>query len=232
MNNELGNVAIDRRNTAGAAAGQFWAYQSFVAPSTPSGSLYNEAFLAVSGDGGQTWQDRAIPCSIESKSLDHNFPNVSVAPDGSVWFAWSDDTSVYTATSADNGSTWTCSPPVSSGVGRAIFPWLAATSRGVDRLLRRVGGDLDVVRLLRPELRQHRHQLVSTRAADAVHSGAVCEGGVSCTGGRQLLDDFAVDTDLQGWAHIAYSHDAPDLGGGGSFTGYAVQTGGTRGYPN
>jgi hypothetical protein len=61
-----------------------------------------------------------------------------------------------------------------------------------------------------------------------VHSGAVCEGGVSCTTGRQLFDDFAVDTDSNGWAHISYSHDAPDLGGSGTYTGYAVQTAGTR----
>ena len=66
-----------------------------------------------------------------------------------------------------------------------------------------------------------------------VHAGAVCEGGVSCTGGRQLFDDFAVDTDHSGWAHIAYSHDGPSLGGSGSFTGYAVQQSGTPvGYPN
>jgi hypothetical protein len=66
-----------------------------------------------------------------------------------------------------------------------------------------------------------------------VHSGAVCEGGVSCTTGRQLLDDFGVDTDQSGWAHIAYSHDSPDLGGSGSFTGSAVQTAGTPvGFPN
>ena len=67
----------------------------------------------------------------------------------------------------------------------------------------------------------------------SVHKGGVCEGGISCSGGRQLLDDFGVDVDQQGLAHIAYSHDAPDLGGSGSYTGYAVQTGGTQaGFPN
>src|SRR5205807_8853340 len=50
-NNELGNVAIDRRNTGGASAGQFWAYQSFVAPSTLTGQAYTEASLAVSSHG-------------------------------------------------------------------------------------------------------------------------------------------------------------------------------------
>lgn len=66
-----------------------------------------------------------------------------------------------------------------------------------------------------------------------MHRGTACEGGASCTTGRQLLDDFAVDTDPAGYAHVAYSHDSPDLGGSGSYTGYALQTGGTTvGAPN
>jgi hypothetical protein len=67
----------------------------------------------------------------------------------------------------------------------------------------------------------------------AVHTGAVCEGGINCTSGRQLFDDFGVDTDSHGFAHIAYSHDSPDLGGSGTYTGSAVQTSGTTvGQPN
>jgi hypothetical protein len=66
-----------------------------------------------------------------------------------------------------------------------------------------------------------------------VHKGAVCEEGVTCSTGRQLFDDFGVDTDSHGWAHIAYSHDSPALGGSGTYTGYAVQTGGAPvGQPN
>jgi hypothetical protein len=60
-----------------------------------------------------------------------------------------------------------------------------------------------------------------------------CEEGATCTTGRQLFDDFGVDTDSHGWAHIAFSHDSPGLGGPGTYTGYAVQTGGTAvGQPN
>jgi hypothetical protein len=61
----------------------------------------------------------------------------------------------------------------------------------------------------------------------AVHPGAVCESRATCTTGRQLFDDFGVDTDSLGVAHIAFSHDSPNLGGAGTYTGYAVQTGGT-----
>jgi hypothetical protein len=61
----------------------------------------------------------------------------------------------------------------------------------------------------------------------------VCEEGATCSTGRQLFDDFGVDTDSQGWAHIAYSHDSPALGGGATYTGYAVQIAGTpAGQPN
>jgi hypothetical protein len=67
----------------------------------------------------------------------------------------------------------------------------------------------------------------------AVHQGSVCEGGAGCTSGRQLFDDFGVDTDSHGWAHIANSQDSPNLGGSGTSTGDAVQTAGTRvGAPN
>lgn len=66
-----------------------------------------------------------------------------------------------------------------------------------------------------------------------VHTGEVCEGGIECTTGRQLFDDFGVDTDSQGWAHIAYSQDSPEIGGEGTSTGYAVQVRGRPvGVPN
>jgi hypothetical protein len=67
----------------------------------------------------------------------------------------------------------------------------------------------------------------------SVHRGVVCEGGVTCTTGRQLFDDFGVDTDSRGNAHIVYSHDSPSLGGTSDYTGYTVQTAGqTVGTPN
>jgi hypothetical protein len=60
-----------------------------------------------------------------------------------------------------------------------------------------------------------------------------CEQGVSCDTGRQLFDEFGVDSDSQGWAHIPYSHDSPNLGGGGTYAGHAVQIAGTPvGQPN
>ena len=236
QNNELGNLVIDHRNLPNTTGG-FWAYQSFVAPSSASGSHNNEAFLGVSSDGGNTWTDQAIPCSKESAStdLDHNFPNVSVDPAGNIWYAWSDDSTIRTAESTNHGKTWTCSNPISTNTDQAIFPWLAATSHGVDLVY--YGAPTKTKQTWYVYFAQNTastptgwgtpNQLMS------VHKGAVCEGGVSCTTGRQLFDDFGVDTDSLGFAHIAFSHDSPNLGGSGTYTGYAVQTGGTVvGSPN
>ncbi len=235
-NNELGNIVIDHNSGTGTSVSPFYAYQSFVAPSSSSGSSYNEAFLAVSADGGHTWIDRPVPCSTGwGGSLDHNFPNVSVAPNGTIWYAVSNDTNVYTATSSDHGATWTCSGAVSTNTARAIFPWLAATSAGVDLVY--YGTPTAANQTWSVYFAQNLSGTATgwggPQQLMPVHTGAVCEGGVSCTGGRQLLDDFGVDTDQSGWAHITYSHDSPDLGGPGTYTGYAVQTGGTPvGAPN
>ena len=67
-----------------------------------------------------------------------------------------------------------------------------------------------------------------SRTRDQARRGVAEWRSGSCAGWvSPRLDDFGVDTDQSGWAHIAYSHDAPDLGGSGAYTGYAVQTAGT-----
>jgi hypothetical protein len=236
QNNELGNLVIDHRNLPNTTGG-FFAYQSFVAPSSSSGTHNNEAFLGVSSDGGNTWTDQAIPCSKESPSTDlnHNFPNVSVDPKGNIWYAWSDDTSIRTAESTNHGRTWTCSKPVSTNTAQAIFPWLAATSHGVDLVY--YGAPTKTNQTWYVYFAQNLAGSTTgwgtPQRLMAVHKGTVCESGINCTTGRQLFDDFGVDTDSLGFAHIAFSHDSPDLGGSGTYTGYAVQTGGARaGSPN
>jgi hypothetical protein len=243
-NNEIGNLVIDHRNTAGTVANSagktpFWAFQSFVAPSTSSGSNQNEAYLGVSNDGGYTWADRAVSCSTASsqKSLGHQFPNVSVDPSGNLWMAWSDDTNVFTAASSDHGATWSCSGPVSTNTAQAVMPWLVATSGGVDLAYYASTTAPGPTQSWSVYFAQNTTGTAAGWGAPgpivAVHQGTVCESGATCSSGRQLFDDFGVDTDQSGLAHIAYSHDAPDVGGSGTYTGYAVQTGGTVvGAPN
>jgi hypothetical protein len=247
-NNELGNIAIDHRNAADATAGPgglpgFWAYQSFVAPSSDPGPLAsadnNEAFVAVSSDGGFTWTDRPIPCSVSKTGLDHSFPNVSVSPSGSLWASWSDDVNVFSAVSADHGQSWSCSGKISGISAQAIFPWIVATSAGEDLVYYAsptaagAGSKQTFYVYFVQNSGAGAGAWGKPQRLFAVHQGPVCEQGIACGGDRQLLEDFGVDTDLAGWAHIAYSHDAPNLGDQINYTGYAVQTAGTRaGYPN
>ena len=232
---QIGNLVIDHRNPSPKAGG-FWAYQSYVAQSSANSKNLDEAFLAVSKDGGASWVDRPIPCTraFGGNGLDHNFPNVSVAPDGTLFYAVSNDKAVYVAMSKDHGTTWTCSPPVSSA-SQAIFPWIVATSAGEDLVYYGATGK-GSAQTWSVYFAQNLTESVtgwSTKQVVTVHKGPVCEQGISCNDGRQLFDDFGVDTDPRGWAHIAYSHDSPALGGSGTYTGYAVQTGGTTvGYPN
>ena len=236
-NNELGNMVIDHNSGTGTATSPFYAYQSFVAPSTASGSNYNEAFLGISADGGKSWTDKPIGCSTSwGGSLDHIFPNVSVAPDGTLWYAASNDKNVFTATSTDHGSTWTCSGPVSTNTAQGVMPWLVATNSGVDLVYYgspTSGSNQTWYVYFAQNTAGTTTGWGTPQQLMSVHTGGVCEGGISCNGGRQLLDDFGVDTDQAGWAHIAFSHDSPDLGGSGTYTGYAVQTGGAPiGAPN
>lgn len=231
--NEIGNIAIDRLNTAGAATGQFWAYQSYVSFANANSAQFDEAYLAVSNDGGSTWVDKPIGCSLTNASstngLDHEFPNVSVAPNGDIWVTWSDDVNVFAAKSSDHGGTWTCAQVSANKATKngpqAIMPWIRAGSGGVDLVYYNTAGGTNETWYV--AFAQYTGSWGSPQDLLAVHTGSVCEQGATCSGGRQLFDDFGVDVDTSGDAHIAYSHDAPGLGGSGTYTGYAVQTSGT-----
>jgi hypothetical protein len=224
MPHTAGNLAIDPRSGT--------VYQSFAAPSDPSGTSNNEFFVAVSTDMGSSWTISPVGCSVAATGIDHVFPNIAVDPaSGRVWVAWSDDRSVFTATSTDGGASWICSGPVSAGNAQAIFPWIAARGGGADLVYYGTpSGQADgtwYVYFLQDQSDQPGGWSAPQQLMP-VHQGTVCEDGASCTSQRQLFEDFGVDVDPGGLAHIAYSHDMPDLGGSGSYTGYAVQTGGPR----
>ncbi|MFN2463585.1 MAG: hypothetical protein ABR573_06755 [Candidatus Dormibacteria bacterium] len=268
--NQHGNLVIDHNNpgTVPAPVG-FRAYQSFVAPSSaPSTSknlgclapslfvctIHNEAFVSVSTDGGFTWTVKPVPCSVGNQDLGNQFPNVSVAPNGNLWETWaagSQDSNgnitggaVYAAVSPDQGNSWTCAK-----VGSGIMPWLVAGASGEDLVFYGASGSTWSV-MFAQNTSTTSPSGFKTTSVVPVHSGPVCGSGAGCSGSRQLFDDFAVDTDQSGWAHIAYSHDCSgpllgafgpvlcssppsQLGGPNSYTGYAVQTAGTTiGAPN
>lgn len=60
------------------------------------------------------------------------------------------------------------------------------------------------------------------------NDGGVCEGGVSCTGNRDLFDDFGIAASpTTGLASIVYSDDQPGNTGASDHTSIATQTSGS-----
>jgi len=224
-NNEIGNIVFDH--------GTGRAYQSYVA-----GGNFDTAYVAASSDPFSSWTPNPVTCSNQSgQTLDHQFPNISVAPSHALWMTWSDDSDVFTAVSTDGGNGWSCAR-VSTNTIRAVMPWIVAGSSGVDLVYYGTSDATNWYVYFVQNLSSSPQGWGPPAQLMAVHRGPVCELGVACatpTGNRnrQLYDDFGIDVDPQGYAHIAYSHDSPDIGGQHTFTGYAVQTSGPRiGSPN
>jgi len=64
-------------------------------------------------------------------------------------------------------------------------------------------------------------------ATPIVHFGGVCESGVTCSGNRDLYDDFGIAVSpTTGLASITYSDDQPGNTGSNDHTAIATQTGG------
>ncbi len=64
-------------------------------------------------------------------------------------------------------------------------------------------------------------------ATPVIHFGGVCEGGISCTGNRDLYDDFGIAVNpTTGFASIVYSDDQPGNDGASDHTAIATQTAG------
>jgi hypothetical protein len=182
--------------------------------------------VAVSTDGGKTFADH-VAYSNPGVTVDYQnqFPNIAVDKAGNVYAVYSDDKAVFYSFSSDHGRTWQGPFQVSKSGETAIFPWTTAGD----------GGKIDVVYYKTPFLATATNpnpsnfpasaawtvgfaqNLTATTAGSSfsettptpiVHYGAVCQGGVGCTGNRDLYDDFGVAASpTTGLASIVYSDD-------------------------
>ena len=178
--------------------------------------------MAVSTDGGLTFTDYPVYVNPDpTASYGHQFVNVSVDKAGNVYSVYNDDHFVYYSFSTDRGKTWS-GPFKISTAGTGIFPWSTAGA----------AGKLDVVYYKTPYYGTEHpdnypmsaawtvafaQNLKATTPGSAwktqtaspiVHYGGVCESGVTCTGNRDLYDDFGVAANpLTGLASIIYSDD-------------------------
>jgi len=220
--NEIGNLAID--------PGNHNIYQSLsgIASATETTCLncgLHAVWLAVSTDGGLTFTDHAVYVNPNtSVSYGHQFVNVSVDLAGNIYVVFTDDHNLYYSFSIDHGTTWSAPSQINqSPSATAIMPWSVAGGAGKLDVVWYGTSYYDGVKT--PDnypssaawyvyFAQNLQattagSLFSQQAATPViHNGGVCESGATCTGNRDLYDDFGVAASpTTGMASIVYSDD-------------------------
>ena len=224
QDNETGNLAID--------ASSHVIYQTFSGIAnagevqcSQAGTCGNHVvYVATSTDGGRTFTDHVVLANPDATvSYGHQFANVSVDRAGNVYSVFSDDRHVFYSFSTDRGATWSPAVQVSQAPSdTAIFPWSVAGDAGkldivwygtsfFDGVTRPDGypGSANWFVFMAQSLDAlGARSFTQVQASPAVHQGGVCESGVSCTGNRDLLDDFGVAASpTTGLASIAYTSD-------------------------
>jgi hypothetical protein len=224
-NNQLGNLAIDPRNDT--------IYQPLVGIASPLEALcgtttdcrYHAIWMAVSTDGGLTFTDYPVYINPSAQvGYNHQFPNVAIDRAGNVYVVFSDDHAVYYSVSSDRGRTWTApvvisTPPATT----AIFPWATAGDPGKLDVVYYgstyadgatppdsfpAAADWYVYLAQSRDAARPRSTFTQVRVTSVVHHGGVCETGISCSGNRDLFDDFGVAASPStGFASIAYTSD-------------------------
>jgi hypothetical protein len=227
LNNEIGNLAIDPSNHV--------IYQSFSSihsaaeedPVNGCGTSCgtHSVWIARSIDGGATFTDYEVYNNPNVLlSYGHQFVNVSVDRAGNVYVVYSDNHNLFYSFSTNFGQTWSGPYQINqSPSNTAIFPWSSAGG----------SGGLDVVwygssyydgvnppdsypnsaawyvyfaqnlKAVTPG-----SSFTQGTASGIVHYGGVCESGVTCTGNRDLLDDFGIAASpTTGMAAIIYTAD-------------------------
>jgi hypothetical protein len=227
--NSIGNLAIDPRSHV--------IYQTYSAITTAEETAcapqlgviagtcdYHGVYMAVSTDGGLTFTDYPVYINPDpTVGYGHQFVNVSVDSAGNVYSVYTDDHHVYYSFSKNHGQTWSGPYLITTTSGTQIFPWSTAGD----------AGKIDVVYYQTPYFdatttpdnypdaavwtvgfAQNLNALMPgsawTRQTASLtnHFGGVCESGITCTGNRDLYDDFGVAASpTTGLASIIYSDD-------------------------
>lgn len=228
-NNEIGNMAIDPASHI--------IYQTFsgidqnqqvTCTTSTSGCAYHVVYMAVSTDGGKTFTDYPVYDNPNTNvSYGHQFVNVSVDRAGNVYSVFSDNHNVSYSFSTDHGKTWSAPVVVNTAPSNtSVMPWSVAGDAGKLDIVWYGTSYYDGVNA--PDSYPSSaawyvyfsQNLNATTAGSSFtqvaaspinHYGGVCEGGISCTGNRDLYDDFGVTASPStGLATIVYSDDQYD----------------------
>lgn len=183
-----------------------------------SGALYvgNGDKVWWSEDGGLTFEPSPIPSERALTGIVAQRPSVDAA--GNVYFAWSEQDSIWFAASRDHARTWSAPVKVSAN-GTHIWPWPVAGAEGKLAIVW-LGTDdaVEDVGTTPAEWRVH-VALVDGAASDApaiwsapvenavATRGAICLNGTFCEvegKDRRLGDFITAAIDSAGKLHVAY----------------------------
>ena len=224
--NMIGNLMIDPNNHniyqtfSSVDSGDTTACTALMSPCSP-----HVVYMAVSTDGGKTFTDYTVYDNPNrSASYGHQFVNVSVDKAGNVYSVYSDNHNIFYSFSTNHGTTWSAPVQVNHGASKtAIFPWSVANNAGHIDIVWYGTSYYDGVNppdnypstaawyvYFAQNLSATTSGSTFTQipATPIVHFGGVCEGGIGCTGNRDLYDDFGVAANpITGLASIVYSDD-------------------------
>ena len=238
--NEIGNLTIDPNTHV--------IYQVFSGIANAAEAVlparFHAVWIAVSRDGGVTFTDNPVYVNPDnSVSYGHQFVNVSVDRAGTVYAVYTDDHNLFYSFSQDGGDTWTGPIQVNQAPSAtAVMPWSVACDPGQLNVVWYGTAFFDGATapdnyppsatwqvFFAQNLNAATVGSTFTQAAatPVIHFGGVCEGGVSCTGNRDLFDDFGIAVSpTTGLASITYSDDQPGNNGRDDHTAIATQTAG------
>ncbi|MGH7904631.1 MAG: hypothetical protein ACREPA_11000 [Candidatus Dormibacteraceae bacterium] len=223
-NNQIGNLMIDPVSHFVYATFSGIASQGELACGEAGSCGYHAVWMGVSKDGGKTFTDHPVYVNLDPKvSYGHQFVNVSIDRGGNVYSIYSDDHNIDYSYSADHGRSWSAPVRVNSApANTAIMPWSTAGAAGKLDVVYYGSGYYDGHSTpdnypasaawnvyFAQNLKATGGGGFSQVAASPInHYGGVCESGVTCTGNRDLYDDFGVAASpITGLASIVYSDD-------------------------
>jgi len=175
--------------------------------------------------GGEPLTYACTQAASDPGGVAHIFFILKVAPDGTVYVAYSNDHDIFLAHSTDKGRTWSLPVRVSNGPSTvtSVLPHLG-TGRapgsvglvwyGTSSPVNDDSADWRVFYAISANATGDAPTFRQVEAGDhVIHSSNISEGGLTGSANRNLLDYFQVSFDPQGSAVIAYTDDHNDFDG-------------------
>ena len=175
--------------------------------------------------GGEPLTYTCAQAASDPGGVAHLFFIVKVAPDGTVYVAYSNDHDVFLAHSTDKGRTWSLPVRVSNGPSAItnVFPHLGTGKApgsvgvvwyGTSNPVNDNNADWRAFYAMSANATADSPTFRQVEAGDhVIHSSNISEGGLTGTANRNLIDYFQVSFDPVGAAVIAYADDHNDFDG-------------------